>query len=283
MASITTRETSAGAGDRTGITNANTPLTNAQIDQNFIELNNDKMEESDAVSTNTANKVVKRDGSGNFAMGDLTATNIQLTSATPTIYFNGTSDGGAGANSDMAIKATPEGLDFYEPEDGDKIHMSILDDSGVDIKYGLLINGTDTIDASRNTDIRSLGVGTTASGTAGEIRATNCITSYYSSDARLKENITNIPNAMDKLLQLNGVEYDWKDSYIQQHGGEDGYFMRKHDIGLIAQEVEAVLPEIVAENDEGFKAIKYERVVALLVEAVKELNKEVNELRSQKL
>jgi hypothetical protein len=283
MASITTRETSAVSGDRTGITNVNTPLTNAQIDQNFIELNNDKLEETDAVSTNTANKVVKRDGSGNFAMGDLTATNIQLTSATPTIYFNGTSDGGPGINSDMAIKATPEGLDFYEPEDGDKIHMQILDDSGVDIKYGLLINGTDTIDSNRNTDINSLGVGVAASGVAGEGRFTNCVTTYYSSDIRLKENITNIPNAMDKLLQLNGVEYDWTDEHIQAHGGEDGYFMRKHDIGLIAQEVEAVLPEIVAENNEGYKAIKYERVVALLVEAVKELNKEVKELRSKQL
>jgi hypothetical protein len=280
MASITTRETAAGVGDRTGITNANSPLTNAQIDQNFIELNNDKMEESDAVSTNTADKVVKRDASGDFAMGNLTATGIVLGGTTqPEITFNGSGDVGV----DFAIKATPEGLDFYEPEDDSKIHMQILDDTGVDIKFGLLIGGTDTIDVNRNTDIRSLGVGTTASGVEGEGRFTNCVTTYYSSDARLKENIKNIPNAMDKVLQLNGVEYDWTDEHIQAHGGEDGYFMRKHDIGLIAQEVEAVLPEIVAENNEGYKAIKYERVVALLVEAVKELNKEVNELRSQKL
>jgi hypothetical protein len=82
MASIITRETAASPGDRTGITNANSPLTNAQIDANFIQLNNDKMEETDAVSANTANKVVKRDASGNFnaqsitLAGTLTAASI---------------------------------------------------------------------------------------------------------------------------------------------------------------------------------------------------------------
>ena len=117
----------------------------------------------------------------------------------------------------------------------------------------------------------SLGVGT-APGISGEIRATNAITSYYSSDETLKENITPINDALNKLHQINGVEYDWTDDYIKSRGGEDGYFVRKHDIGCIAQEVEQILPEIVAQNNEGFKAIKYERIVALLIEAVKELD-----------
>lgn len=130
-----------------------------------------------------------------------------------------------------------------------------------------------------NTQVDSLGVGTASSGTAGEIRASNAVTAYYSSDARLKENITNISDALTKVSKINGVEYDWTDEYIQNHGGEDGYFVRKHDVGLIAQEVEQILPEIVAENNEGYKAIKYERVVALLVEAVKELKAEIEDLK----
>jgi hypothetical protein len=87
MASIITRETAASPGDRTGITNANTPLTNAQIDQNFIELNNDKLEQSDAITTNTADSVVLRDGDGSFSAeditldGTLTATTITETSS----------------------------------------------------------------------------------------------------------------------------------------------------------------------------------------------------------
>jgi hypothetical protein len=87
MASITTRETAAGVGDRTGITNVNTPLTNAQIDQNFIELNNDKLEQSDAQTTNTADTVVLRDSNGSFysqsitLSGTLTAASVVETSS----------------------------------------------------------------------------------------------------------------------------------------------------------------------------------------------------------
>jgi hypothetical protein len=87
--------------------------------------------------------------SGGTLTGDLKTTNIQITSATPTIYFNGTSDGGDGASSDMAIKATPEGLDFYEPEDGNKIHFRIYDDTGVDATYGYWVNGTQIITSGR--------------------------------------------------------------------------------------------------------------------------------------
>ena len=73
--------------------------------------------------------------------GNIKGANLQISSTTPTIYFNGTSDGGDYASSDMAIKATPEGLDFYEPEDGNKIHFQILDDAGVNAPYGYKWNG----------------------------------------------------------------------------------------------------------------------------------------------
>lgn len=119
--------------------------------------------------------------------------------------------------------------------------------------------------------LTSLGVGTAAPGTTGEIRATNNITAYYSSDRNLKENIRPISGALDMVDRLSGVYFDWKDSYIEEHGGEDGFFVRKHDVGLIAQDVEAVLPEIVATRGDGTKAIKYDRLVALLIEAIKEL------------
>jgi hypothetical protein len=133
--------------------------------------------------------------------------------------------------------------------------------------------------AFTNLTATSLGVGTAASGTAGEIRATNNVTAYYSSDARLKENIHEITDALMALEKIRGVRYDWKDEYITAAGGEDEYFLRKKDVGLIAQEVEQVLPEIVAERQDGYKAIKYERVVALLVQAVKELRAEVQALK----
>ena len=129
---------------------------------------------------------------------------------------------------------------------------------------------------------RSLGVGTSAPGAGGvgQIRAINNITSYYSSDKTLKTNIRPIANALDKVMSINGVQFEWTDDFIESEGGEDGFFIRKHDVGVIAQEIEKVLPEVVAERDDGIKAVKYDRIVALLIEAVKELKQEVDTLKN---
>ena len=124
----------------------------------------------------------------------------------------------------------------------------------------------------------SFGVGTAASGTTGEIRATNDVTAFYSSDVALKENIVNIPNPLEAIKKLNGVLFDWKKSYIDERGGEDGYFVRKKDVGVIAQEVEKVLPEAVAQRSDGIKAVKYDRLTCLLIEAVKSLSDKVDSL-----
>ena len=124
----------------------------------------------------------------------------------------------------------------------------------------------------------SFGVGTAASGTTGEIRATNDVTAFYSSDVALKENIVNIPNPLEAVRKLNGVLFDWKKSYIDQRGGEDGYFVRKRDVGVIAQEVEKVLPEAVGQRPDGIKAVKYDRLTCLLIEAVKQLQDKVESL-----
>ena len=125
----------------------------------------------------------------------------------------------------------------------------------------------------------SFGVGTAASGTTGEIRATNDITAFYSSDVSLKENIHNISSPMDKVQNLNGVLFDWKQDYIDGKGGEDGYFVRKRDVGVVAQDVEKVLPEVVGTRPDGVKAVKYDRLCALLIECVKDLQTQVNDIK----
>jgi hypothetical protein len=140
----------------------------------------------------------------------------------------------------------------------------------------LLFNpSSNTVTTNNMYLITSLGVGTAASGTIGEIRATNDITAYYSSDISLKTNIIPIPNALDKVLSVRGVKFDWTESYIKERGGEDPYFVRKHDVGIIAQEIERILPEIVATRDNGIKAVRYEKLIALLIEAIKELNAKI--------
>jgi hypothetical protein len=138
----------------------------------------------------------------------------------------------------------------------------------------------DSLDLGTSDDVQfnSFGVGTGASATTGEIRATNDVTAFYSSDIALKENITNIPDPLEAIKKLNGVLFDWKKDYIDQRGGEDGYFVRKKDVGVIAQEVEKVLPEAVAQRPDGIKAVKYDRLTCLLIEAVKKLSAQVESL-----
>ena len=127
-----------------------------------------------------------------------------------------------------------------------------------------------------NFQINSLGVGAGATGTAGEIRATNNITAYYSDD-RLKTRLGLIENALDKVNSLNGFYYE-----ANQTAQDLGYTVRK-EVGLSAQEVQSILPEIVvpAPIDEKYLTIHYERVVPLLVEAIKELSRQVEELKKK--
>jgi hypothetical protein len=127
--------------------------------------------------------------------------------------------------------------------------------------------------------LNSLGVGTAPSGVTGEIRATSDITAFYSSDRSLKTNIKNIDNALEKISQINGVSFDWTDDILLERGGEDDYFNRKHDVGVIAQEIEQVLPEVVGTRENGIKAVKYDRIVALLIEGIKELKAELYEVK----
>ena len=129
--------------------------------------------------------------------------------------------------------------------------------------------GTSSL-AFRDLYIRSIGCGVNASGTQGEIIAQTKVTSaafFYSSDAALKEDIQTIENPLEKVQQLRGVSYKWKDT-------------GRKDIGLVANEVQKVLPELVADGEH--KTMDYGHMIGLLVEAIKEQQKEIEELKCQK-
>ena len=149
----------------------------------------------------------------------------------------------------------------------------------VDGAVNLYHNGTGrfftTAEGCRVSDALGVGTGTTGAA-AGEIRAANEITAYYSSDERLKENITTIEDALEKVNSIRGVEFDWKADHIKSRGGEDGYFVRKHDVGILAQDVKKVCPEVVAEREDGTLGVKYEKLIGLLVQAINELSAKVN-------
>lgn len=174
----------------------------------------------DATTTNTAGKVVARDGSGNFSAGTVTA---NLTG-----NVTGNTSGSAATFTST----------------------------------------------SQNSQFNSVGVGTAGSGTAGEIRATNNITAYYSDD-RLKTRLGKIENALDKLCSLDGFYYE-----ANETAQALGYTVHR-EVGVSAQQMQAVVPEIVvpAPIDEKYLTVRYERALPLLIEAIKELREEVRDIK----
>jgi hypothetical protein len=112
--------------------------------------------------------------------------------------------------------------------------------------------------------------GTNILSVTGAIRATGDITAYYTSDARHKDNIQVIENALDKVKKLNGVIWEWNQETT------DEVTKSLPNTGLIAQEVKEVLPEVVIERQDGYLAIDYSKMLGLLVEAIKELDKKIS-------
>jgi hypothetical protein len=144
----------------------------------------------------------------------------------------------------------------------------------------LRVSGTLTGGSSvfTNSQITSLGVGTAASGTTGEIRATNNVTAFYSSDRKFKENVVPVVNALDKVQAIGTKTFDWTDEYIASKGGEDNYFIQKSDFGVIAQDVQAVFPEAVRTRPDGSLAVDYEKLGTLAFQAIIELTERVKAL-----
>ena len=131
-------------------------------------------------------------------------------------------------------------------------------------------------------DVQFGGLGAGVAAADDEVRAAGEITAFSSSDIALKENINPIENALNKVMSLGGYNYDWKDSYVKERGGIDGYFVRKSDVGVLAHEIEKVVPEAHATREDGTGAVRYEKIVPLLIEAIKDLNKEIKELKNSK-
>lgn len=131
------------------------------------------------------------------------------------------------------------------------------------------------LNTSNNYQVNSLGVGTASSGTAGEIRATNNITAYYSDD-RLKTRLGGIDGALAKLKSLEGFYYE-----ANETAQALGYEVKK-EVGVSAQQVQAVMPEVVAPApiDEKYLTVRYERLIPLLIEAIKELEEKVTKLEA---
>jgi len=236
MTSITTRETTGG-----GATVKGAPLTNAEIDNNFISITTSKLESennlSDLTDTTTA-----RSNLGLVIGTDVLGASNNLSDLTDTAV--------AKSNLDLATMAEQES-------------------NNVSITGGS-IGGID-----------SLGVNTAAPTTIGEIRATGDIISHFSSDIKNKENVQDIANALSIVTTIGGKTFDWKDVFINSKGGEDEYFLQKQDFGVIAQDVQESFPLAVRERENGELAVDYVKLCSLAFAAIKELNEKVDSLITQ--
>jgi hypothetical protein len=294
MATIVTRIT--------GGTAKGSPLTSAEIDQNFINLNTDKLETSFTGSTNIVTLGTIATGTWNATTIATTRGGTGLTSFTNggAVYATSTSalttgtlpvaSGGTGqtsyTNGQLLIGNTTGNTLTKTTLTGTTNQVAVTNGAG-----SITLSTPQDIASSSNVQFGSLGIGTAASGTAGEIRATNEVTSYYS-DERLKENIEVIPNALDKVMSLRGVTYN-----SNKLAESFGYKNKEKQVGVIAGDVEKVLPEAVkpapfdimlfehteiSKSGQNYKTVQYEKLVPLLIEAIKELNIEIKQLKGIK-
>jgi hypothetical protein len=121
-------------------------------------------------------------------------------------------------------------------------------------------------------DVYMSGAGFTYCG--GPLHVCDDIVAFYgqTSDLAMKENVSTLEDPLAKVLQIRGTEYDWK-------AGNKSY--TGHDVGVIAQDVEKVLPEAVSTKPDGTKGVHYNKLIPLLIEAVKDLSSQVDELKDK--
>jgi len=111
-------------------------------------------------------------------------------------------------------------------------------------------------------------------GVSGALNVGGDVVAYASSDRRLKDNIVNIENPIEKVQKLNGVTWDW-------NGNADELQQSLPNVGVIAQEVEEVFPQLVHDRENGYKGVDYAKLTGLLIEAVKEQQKQIDELKAR--
>ena len=158
-----------------------------------------------------------------------------------------------------------EGQLFSVTDDLSGDLFSVSDISGVPL---FNVNASDESYFTGDLDVQGSFTGTTGTFTGD-------ITAFSSSDKRLKSNIKPIENATDKIKAIGGYTFDWNEDIgdITPNTGRD--------IGVIAQEIEEVAPELVHTRKNGYKAVEYQKLVALLIESNKELAARVEELESK--
>jgi len=143
--------------------------------------------------------------------------------------------------------------------------------SGDDVTFGTLRIDDATASTTKTTGALIVDGGV---GISGALNVGGDVVAFASSDERLKDNIELISNPIEKVQSLKGVTWDW-------NSNADELQQSLPNVGVIAQDVEKVLPQLVTDRDNGFKGVDYAKLTGLLIEAVKDQQKQIDELKSK--
>lgn len=223
--------------------------------------------------------------------GDVTLTLPQNINSTATVTFNRVNSnfvygGAVYDNSNRVLTSANIATAAITSISGTSNQVSVATNSGaatISLPQNIATNSNVQFGNISATDVtfNKILVGTATGGSAGDIRASGDVTAFATSDRRYKENVRDIPSALSKVDRIGGKLFDWTDEYISISGGADGYYVRKNDVGVIAQDVQDALPEAVRTKEDGTLAVDYPKLCALAFAAIKELKKEIDELKSK--
>ena len=278
LSSAAEQATFASSGAIAGI---NFQPSGATVDHNRILVTGGEM-----LFVNSNAERMRIDSSGNLLVGQTSANSFNLTSGfgfdvrqayglgvavqdNPTAIFNRTNSDGTIAefrkdgSTVGSIGSTPNTFNLTSSGNelslGSRGSTQAYMDVVSGVAFSVFTSYDGTADLGRNSARFKDGH------FSGTVNAANFNTT---SDATLKTNVETLSGSLDAVKSLRGVSFDWL-----ENGGSE--------IGVIAQEVEAVLPDVVSTNDEGIKSVKYGNMVAVLIEAIKEQQAQIDELKAK--
>ena len=253
-------------------------LTNKTIDGSQLvnsSVANAKLENSSITINGTS---VSLGGTRTLVTDDIaedgSPTNLWFTNTRARAAVSVTDNGGDGS---LSYNST-SGVITYTGPSASEVRAHFSSGTGVSISSGQISIGQ-AVGTGDTVQFAKVGVGGSSDATyelkvTGDIGATGDIVAYVSSDERLKNNVELISNPIEKVQALRGVTWEWNELASEAA-------KQSPNVGVIAQEVEQVLPQLVHDRENGFKGVDYAKLTGLLIEAIKEQQKQIDELKSK--